>query len=141
MAWRAVRNTLIFLFMIMLVICISPALVRAKDGLGGGLGATPVVSGSENVDSILNKATSGSGISLQSAIQSAMDTNPDFLSKKHAYSSSHEAYLKSFGALLPQVNAVTRGGIRSFRMIRPAPSSRTSRVRLGSMICEWSCPS
>lgn len=110
MAWRAVRNTLIFLFMIMLVICVSPALVRAKDGSGDGVGGAPAFSGSENVDSILNKATSESGISLQSAIQSAMDTNPDFLSKKHAYSSSHEAYLKSFGALLPQVNAVTRGG-------------------------------
>ncbi len=110
MAWRAVRNTLIFLFMIMLVICVSPALVRAKDGSGGGVGAAPAVSGSENVDSILNKATSENGVSLQAALQSAMDANPDFLSKKHAYSSSHEAYLKSFGALLPQVNLIAKGG-------------------------------
>lgn len=110
MAWRAVRNALIFLFMIMLVICVSPALVRAKDGSGGAPDATSAVSGSENVDSILNKATSENGVSLQAALQSAMDTNPDFLSKKHAYSSSHEAYLKSFGALLPQVNLIAKGG-------------------------------
>ena len=110
MAWRAIRNTLIFLFMIMLVICVSPTLVRAKDGSGGGADAAPAVSGSENVDSILSKAAAENGISLQTAIQSAMDTNPTFLSRKHAYSSSHEAYLKSFGALLPQVNVFASGG-------------------------------
>lgn len=110
MAWRAVRNTLIFLFMIMIVICVSPALVRAQGALGEGVDAASAVSGATNVDSILDKATAENGVSLQAALQSALDANPTFLSRKHAYSSSHEAYLKSFGALLPQVNFIAKGG-------------------------------
>ena len=110
MAWRIVKNTFIFLFTIMVVICVSPAVVSARSIQGDSVGPVHTVSGAANVNSILKKAAAENGVSLQDAIQSAMDANPTFLSRKHAYSSSREAYLKSFGALLPQVNLLVKGG-------------------------------
>jgi outer membrane protein, adhesin transport system len=115
MVRRAVRNTLIFLFLVLLVVCISPAVVRAKGAQGDSAGAQPGVSGAADVDSMLSKVVSDNGVTLQSAIQAAMENNPTFLGSKHAYSSSHEAYLKSFGALLPQVDFVARGGYAAIR--------------------------
>ena len=65
--------------------------------------------GASGVESVLGGA-SGGGASLKDAIQSAMDGNPKFLSEKHAYAVSHEAYRISYGALLPQLDFVARGG-------------------------------
>lgn len=109
---RAVRNTLFFLFFIMLVICISPALVRAQ---GDGSGVRGGAFGATAVESMLGGVAANNGVTLQAALQDAIETNPSFLARKHAYSSSHEAYLKSFGALLPQVDFVARGGYAAIR--------------------------
>ena len=72
-----------------------------------GPGIKPL--GAAGVESILNDV-SRSGSSLNSEIQTAMDSNPEFLSDKHAYTVSHEAYLQSYGALLPQLDFTARGG-------------------------------
>lgn len=109
---RAVRNTLVFLFFIMLVICISPVLVRAQ---GDGSGVRAGAYGAPAVEFMLGKVAANNGVTLQAALQDAIETNPSFLARKHAYSSSHEAYLKSFGALLPQVDFVARGGYAAIR--------------------------
>ena len=66
--------------------------------------------GAPGVDSVLESVSSG-GDSLKASIQSAMDSNPKFLSQKHAYSISHDAYRESYGALLPQLDFMARGGL------------------------------
>jgi adhesin transport system outer membrane protein len=70
-------------------------------GVEGVEGMEPM--GAPGVESVLESA-SGGGESLKAALQGAMDANPKFLSQKHAYSVSHEAYLQSYGALLPQLD-------------------------------------
>ncbi|MBU4526764.1 MAG: TolC family outer membrane protein [Desulfomicrobium sp.] len=110
MVRRVVRNTLIFWFLVLLMICISPAVVSAKGEMRYSIVAQSAVVGAEQVDSILNDAVSGDGLTLPAAIQSAIDANPKFLSQKHGYSSSHQAYLRSYGALLPQLDFVAKGG-------------------------------
>ncbi|SFK54222.1 outer membrane protein, adhesin transport system [Desulfomicrobium apsheronum] len=65
--------------------------------------------GAPGVDSVLEGVSAG-GDSLKASIQSAMDANPKFLSRKHAYSISHDAYRESYGALLPQLDFMARGG-------------------------------
>ena len=113
MVRRAVRSTLFILLFTILVICVSPAVVKAAQESGDG--ARLGFSGSAHVESTLNKAASDDGISLRDAVQTAMESNPTFLARKHAYSTSHEAYLKTFGALLPQVDFVVRGGYAAIR--------------------------
>jgi adhesin transport system outer membrane protein len=76
-------------------------------GVEGVEGMEPM--GAPGVESVLESA-SGGGESLKAALQGAMDANPKFLSQKHAYSVSHEAYLQSYGALLPQLDFIARGG-------------------------------
>ena len=100
MEWKVFRNILFVFVLNSVVMGIAPALS----------GAQSAVVGAEQVDSILNDAVSGDGLTLPAAIQSAIDTNPKFLSQKNAYSSSHEAYLQSYGALLPQLDFVAKGG-------------------------------
>lgn len=131
MVRRFVRSTLFFLLFTILVICISPAVVKATAQESGD-GARLDFSGSAHVESTLNKAASDDGISLRDAVQTAMETNPTFLARKHAYSSSHEAYLKTFGALLPQVDFVVRGG---YSVIRNDTTSAMYSDEIGQ---EWS---
>ncbi len=66
--------------------------------------------GASGVEAVLNDVSGGGGISLKAAIQSAMDANPKFLSEKHAYAVSHDAYRESYGALLPHLDFIARGG-------------------------------
>ena len=65
--------------------------------------------GAPGVESVLESVSRG-GESLKASIQSAMDANPEFLRQKHAYSASHDAYRESYGALLPQLDFMARGG-------------------------------
>ena len=65
--------------------------------------------GAAGVESVL-AGVSGGAVTLKAAIQDAMDANPKFLGQKHAYEMSHEAYLQSYGALLPQLDFMARGG-------------------------------
>jgi len=112
---RKIRNTFLFLFFIMLMICISPALVKAKWAQQDVSEVKPVSFEATEVESMLGKVAASSGVTLPSALQNAIETNPSFLGHKHAYSASHEAYLKSFGALLPQVDFVAKGGYVAIR--------------------------
>jgi adhesin transport system outer membrane protein len=131
MVRRVVRNTLFFLLFTILVICVSPAVLKATAQEGGD-GARLDFSGSAHVESTLNKAAADDGISLRDAVQTAMESNPTFLARKHAYSSSHEAYLKTFGALLPQVDFAVRGGYAAIR------NDTTSAMYSGEIGKEWS---
>jgi adhesin transport system outer membrane protein len=96
-------------FLVVCVALIVPQVSSAQtlEGVGGRVGMEPL--GASGVESVLEGA-SGGGESLTSALQGAMDANPKFLSQKHAYAVSHEAYLQSYGALLPQLDFIARGG-------------------------------
>jgi len=93
---------------VLLLVCLVPL-------AGWAQSAESSISGARGVESVLNETAAADGLTLQSALQSAMNTNPVFLSRRHAYSSSHEAYLKSFGALLPQIGFVAKGGYQVVR--------------------------
>jgi len=100
---------------ISLLICAAPAVSGAQPVESSNADVSTTVSGSGGVESILNETAAPGGLALRSALQSAINANPTFLSRKHAYSSSHEAYLRSFGALLPQVDFVGKGGYQVVR--------------------------
>jgi adhesin transport system outer membrane protein len=89
---------------------LTPILARAQlleiRERGSGLESL----GASGVEAVLNDVSGGGGISLKAAIQSAMDANPKFLSEKHAYAVSHDAYRESYGALLPHLDFIARGG-------------------------------
>lgn len=110
MKCKMLRRGGLFLGTTLIFMCIIPVLSWAQTGqvLQEGTGA--VVVGAEGVDAILNGAVSGDGLPLKTAIQSAMDTNPEFLSQKFAYSASHDMYLRSFGALLPKLDLLANAG-------------------------------
>ncbi len=97
------------------LICAAPSISGAQPVQSINADAFASHSGSDGVESILNETTAPGGLTLQAALQSAINTNPTFLSRRHAYSSSHEAYLKSFGALLPQIDFVANGGYQVVR--------------------------
>jgi adhesin transport system outer membrane protein len=101
--------------LVLLLVCLAPAAAWAQSDEPSGPGAASSLTGAVGVESVLNETAASDGLSLQSAIQSAIKTNPVFLSRRHAYSSSHEAYLKSFGALLPQIDFVAKGGYQVVR--------------------------
>jgi adhesin transport system outer membrane protein len=109
----ALKKTCVSL--VLLLVCLAPAAAWAQSAESSSPAAAASLSGAVGVESVLNETASGDGLSLQSALQSAINTNPGFLSRKHAYSSSHEAYLKSFGALLPQIDFVAKGGYQVVR--------------------------
>jgi adhesin transport system outer membrane protein len=100
---------------ISLLVCAAPAISGAQSVASSNANSSVAASGSDDVKLILNDTADPGGLTLQSALQSAINENPTFLSRKHAYSSSHEAYLKSFGALLPQVDFVAKGGYQVVR--------------------------
>ncbi len=110
MDWKKIRNIFMHFVVVSLLACMTPALSLAQSVEASGARVGAAADGAENVDFILNDAVSADGLTLPVAIQSAIDTNPKFLSRKHAYSSSHEAYLQSYGALLPQLDFVAKGG-------------------------------
>lgn len=99
----AYRGVLWVLFALLLV----PKVGLAQGFDTGKAGMSPI--GASGVEALLDDV-SGGEVSLKAAIQSAMDDNPEFLSGKHAAAVSHEAYLQSYGALLPQLDFVARGG-------------------------------
>ncbi len=116
MVLRAFGKSILFMLMIVSMICGLPTMLQAKEAMGDIAGSPPVVvSGAADVESMLSRAASHNGVSLQNAIQAAIEANPTFLGRKHAYSASHEAYLKSFGALLPHVNFTAKGGYVGIR--------------------------
>ena len=101
-----------YVVLIMWFLCfmlLTPILARAQllEIQERGSGIEPL--GASGVESVL-KDVSGNGDSLKAAIQDAMDANPKFLSEKHAYAVSHDAYRVSYGALLPQLDFIARGG-------------------------------
>lgn len=99
----------------MRVSCVVLLLTCLASAAGWAQSAEPSKPGAKGVESVLNETAAPDGTTLQSALQSAMNTNPVFLSRRHAYSSSHEAYLRSFGALLPQIDFVAKGGYQVVR--------------------------
>lgn len=100
---------------ISLLVCAAPAISGAQSLASSNANSSVAASGSDGVKSILDDTAAPGGLTLQAALQSAINDNPTFLSRKHAYSSSHEAYLKSFGALLPQIDFVAKGGYQVVR--------------------------
>ncbi|SFK44045.1 outer membrane protein, adhesin transport system [Desulfomicrobium apsheronum] len=97
------------MFWVMVVVFLIPALSSAQLLVvqERGTGIEPL--GAPGVESVLTNVSAG-GDSLKASIQAAMDSNPKFLSQKHAYSISHDAYRESYGALLPQLDFMARGG-------------------------------
>jgi outer membrane protein, adhesin transport system len=84
-------------------LCIAPL-----DSLAQTISANPAL-GSRGVESVLQSASAG-GMSLKEAIQASLDSNPRFLSTRYSYSASQDAYRRAYGALLPSLDFMARGG-------------------------------
>lgn len=102
---RGYHGFLLVLFFVALIPALSWAQLLQIEERGPG--SEPL--DAAGVESVLHGVSHG-GDSLKAAIQSAMDANPKFLSEKHAYAVSRDAYRESYGALLPQLDFVARGG-------------------------------
>jgi len=102
---RGYREFLLVMVFVALIPALSWAQLLQIEERGPGIEPLDAV----GVESVLHGVSHG-GDSLKAAIQSAMDANPKFLSEKHAYAVSHDAYRESYGALLPQLDFVARGG-------------------------------
>lgn len=97
------------------VLLVGPGIVAAQPpaplAAGSGQGMS-TVRGSDSVDQVLSGAGPTGGVSIQAALQAAMDNNPKFLSRKAAYAAAHDSYLKSFAGLLPQLDFTAAGGYK-----------------------------